>query len=156
MDTCETPFRVLPSDLDLNLHMNNARYFAWMDIGRFDLLNRSGMLSIMKKRNLFPVVADEKISFGKSIDLFDAIILETRLHGWDDKYFYIQQRFKKNHQIYAAGLVKARILSKEKGPMITKEVLDLVNVSQESPMIYPWLAEWKSSRLTLLGRTKKN
>ena len=93
MDTCITPFRVLPSDLDLNFHMNNARYFAWMDIGRLDLLNRSGMFSTMKQNNWFPVVADEKISFGKSLDLFDSVLLETKLHGWDTKNFYIQQQF---------------------------------------------------------------
>ena len=77
MDTCITPFRVLPSDLDLNFHMNNARYFAWMDIGRLDLLNRSGMFSVMKRNDWFPVVADEKISFGKSLDLFDYVLLES-------------------------------------------------------------------------------
>jgi len=35
-EECSTPFMVVPTDLDLNLHMNNARYFAWMDIARLD------------------------------------------------------------------------------------------------------------------------
>ena len=155
MDTCVTPFRVLPSDLDLNFHMNNARYFAWMDIGRLDLLNRSGMFSIMKQKNWFPVVADEKISFGKSLDLFDSVFLETKLHGWDTKYFYIQQQFKKTNEIYAGAMVKSRILSKEKGPLETNEVLNTIQDVHEQSDIHPWLSEWKGSRLTLLGRTKK-
>ena len=46
-------------------------------------------------KQLVPVVADEKISFGKSLDLFDSVLLETKLHGWDAKNFYIQQQFKK-------------------------------------------------------------
>ncbi len=156
MDTCITPFRVLPSDLDLNFHMNNARYFAWMDIGRLDLLSRSGMFSVMKRNNWFPVVADEKISFGKSLDLFDSVFLETKLHGWDAKNFYIQQQFKKKGEIYAGAMVKARILSKKKGPLETIEILDTLYDSNDQPNTYPWLTEWKSSRLSLLGRNKKN
>ena len=155
MDTCITPFRVLPSDLDLNFHMNNARYFAWMDIGRLDLLSRSGMFSVMKRNNWFPVVADEKISFGRSLDLFDSVILETKLHGWDAKYFYIQQQFKKADEIYAGAMVKARILSKQKGPLETSEIMDMLNDSNKKPNIYPWLTEWKKSRLSLLGRIKR-
>ena len=156
MDTCITPFRVLPSDLDLNFHMNNARYFAWMDIGRFDLLNRSGMFSIMKEKSWFPVVADEKISFGKSLDLFDSVFLETKLHGWDEKYFYILQQFKKDNKIHAGALVKARILSKKSGPLETNEVLNTVDKLHEKPNIHKWLSEWKNSRLSLLGRTKRS
>ena len=87
-----------------------------MDIGRLDLLNRSGMFSVMKRNNWFPVVADEKISFGKSLDLFDSVLLETKLHGWDAKNFYIQQQFKKKGEIYAGAMVKARILSKQRVP----------------------------------------
>ena len=154
-DTCITPFRVLPSDLDLNFHMNNARYFAWMDIGRLDLLNRSGMFLVMKRNNWFPVVADEKISFGRSLDLFDSVSLETKLHGWDTKNFYIQQQFKKTGEICAGAMVKARILSKQKGPLETCEILDTIKDSKEKPSIYPWLTEWKNSRLSLLGRKKR-
>ena len=100
--------------------MNNARYFAWMDIGRLDLLNRSGMFSVMKRNNWFPVVADEKISFGKSLDLFDSVLLETKLHGWDAKNFYIQQQFKKKGKL---GNVK-RESCQTKGPLETSEILE--------------------------------
>ncbi|WP_375731226.1 thioesterase family protein, partial [Azospirillum sp. B506] len=36
-------FRVWPTDLDLNLHMTNARYFSVMDLGRTDLAIRVGL-----------------------------------------------------------------------------------------------------------------
>ena len=35
--------RVLPNDLDLSLHMNNGRYLTVMDLGRLDLILRSGL-----------------------------------------------------------------------------------------------------------------
>ncbi len=154
-DVCVTPFRVLPSDLDLNFHMNNARYFAWMDIGRLDLMRRSRMLKVLRKNGWFPVVADEKISFGRSLDLFDSVSLETHLHGWDDKYFYIQQQFKKNDEIYAGGLVKSRILSKTDGPLKTETVMREIGFTNKTENLHDWLQTWKKSRLCLLGRKNK-
>jgi acyl-CoA thioesterase FadM len=37
-------FWVFPTDLDINLHMTNARYLSFMDLGRIDLLLCAGML----------------------------------------------------------------------------------------------------------------
>jgi thioesterase superfamily protein len=36
-------FRILPHDLDLNFHVNNARYLSFMDLGRVDLMGRLGL-----------------------------------------------------------------------------------------------------------------
>ena len=37
--------RVLPNDLDLQLHMNNGRFLSIMDLGRVDLMIRTGFLA---------------------------------------------------------------------------------------------------------------
>ena len=44
-DTAVTPFRVWPSDLDTLWHMNNGKYLSIMDLGRMDLMMRSGTWS---------------------------------------------------------------------------------------------------------------
>ena len=64
--------------------------------------------------------------------------------------------FKKKGEICAGAIVKARILSKQKGPLETSEILETLYVSNDQPNIYPWLTEWKNSRLSLLERNKKN
>ncbi len=150
-DSCETNFTVLPGDLDLNIHMNNARYFAWMDLGRLDLMQRSGLLKKLRKRKWFPVVADEMISFGKSLDLFQKVTLTTKIHGWDDKYFYLEQKFRINHKTYAGALVKSRILSKDKA-LFTKEIFEAMELNLESPSMEEWLKLWKQARIDLLDR----
>ena len=113
------------------------------------------MLKVLKKNGWFPVVADEKISFGRSLDLFDLVSLETHLHGWDDKYFYIQQQFKKNDEIYAGGLVKSRILSRTDGPLKTETVMREIGFTNKTENLHDWLQTWKKSRLCLLGRKNK-
>ena len=47
MDVLETShlrFHVWPNDLDFNMHMNNGRYLTVMDLGRFDLMIRTGLM----------------------------------------------------------------------------------------------------------------
>ncbi len=150
-DVCKTNFIVLPNDLDLNLHMNNARYFAFMDLGRLDLMQRSKMLKKFKKKNWYPVVADETISFGKSLDLFDEFTLETKIHGWDNKYFYIEQKFKKNDATLAGALVKSRILSKKRA-LFTNEIFEEIGIKSQSPDLSEWIEKWKITRNNLLDR----
>ena len=125
-----------------------------MDIGRLDLLNRSGMFSVMKRNNWFPVVADEKISFGKSLDLFDSVLLETKLHGWDARIFIFNNNLKKRVR-YMRELWSKREYCQNKGPLETSEILETLYDSNDQPNIYPWLTEWKNSRLSLLGRNKR-
>ena len=45
--------RVWLSDIDVNIHMNNARYLAVMDLGRFDLFLRTGMGRTFVRRRFF-------------------------------------------------------------------------------------------------------
>lgn len=41
-DESHLAMRVWPTDLDVQRHMNNGRYLSLMDLGRMDLLVRSG------------------------------------------------------------------------------------------------------------------
>jgi len=42
-DVSRLTFRVWLHDLDTSLHMNNGRYWTLMDLGRTDLMLRSGL-----------------------------------------------------------------------------------------------------------------
>lgn len=48
-DVSKVWFRVWPHDLDPSIHMNNGRYLALMDLGRLDLLIRSGLWRALLK-----------------------------------------------------------------------------------------------------------
>ncbi|MGV8852503.1 MAG: acyl-CoA thioesterase, partial [Rhodoglobus sp.] len=61
--------RVLPTDIDVLRHMNNGVYFSIMDLGRMDLLIRAGSWQKLSAKGYYPVMANETISFRKSLDL---------------------------------------------------------------------------------------
>ena len=73
-----TRFITLPTDLDINRHMNNGVYFSIMDVARFDMLVRNGVFGIMRAMNWYPVVVSESITFRKSLNLWQRFTIESR------------------------------------------------------------------------------
>ena len=117
--------RVLPTDLDILMHVNNGVYFSFMDFGRWDMIFRNGVYDAAMKRGWYSVVAGETIKFKKSLELWDKFDLETEIVGSDDKYFFIQQRFLKKGELMATGLVKVRFLKRKGGTVSTTDVMNL-------------------------------
>ena len=86
-----TRLRVWPNDLDTNLHMNNGRYLTVMDLGRTDLIIRSGKLKVLMDRKWYPVVAATHITFRRSLNVFERFAITTQIIGWDDDWVYLEQ-----------------------------------------------------------------
>ena len=67
---CVTPFRVLPTDRDVLMHVNNGVYLSMMDVARVDLMYRAGLMGKLATRRWYPVVVAESIQFRRSLELF--------------------------------------------------------------------------------------
>lgn len=140
-----TPFRVWPTDLDTNLHMNNGVYLSLMDLGRIDLILRNKLAKKLKEKQWFPVVASQMIRYRKSLDPFKKFYIKSQLLGWDDRFFYVQQRFIHKEEVVALALVKARFLKKSGGGVTPSDLAQEVGVSSESPKLPVWISDWTSS-----------
>lgn len=137
-------FRVWPTDLDLNLHVNNGRYFTLMDLGRLHLLRRSGVVLEVLRRHWRPIVGSEAIRFRRSLDPFQTFELHTRVLAWDERWFYMEQRFLRAGQVCAIGLVKAQMRAKD-GPVPPVDFLALLGEGHP-PMPRPELPSlWDQS-----------
>lgn len=117
--------RVLPTDLDLNFHMNNGRYLTLMDIGRTDLVVRVGLSKIILKEKLSAVAAGININFFKPLNPFDSYELHTSVITWDESWFYLRQNFIKDKKIMASAVAKTCFLKngKRMDPAILVEML---------------------------------
>jgi acyl-CoA thioesterase FadM len=83
--------RVWLDELDINVHMNNAKYLAVMDLGRTDWIVRTGAWRWMRYDKMSPVVGGAMIRYRRSLKLFQPYFLKTRLLGWDDRWLYVEQ-----------------------------------------------------------------
>ena len=135
-DACETHFRVNIMDLDLNLHMNNGRYLTIMDLGRFDLMLKAGVFWTLAKKGYYPVVSSESIRFKKSLEPFQIFTVTTAIESWNDKDFFMTQKFTRNGMVVAEGYVKGRFKQrKRKGSVPTSEVFELIGKPYDGPRL---------------------
>lgn len=141
-DVGRLTLRVLPTDLDVNRHVNNGVYFSLMDLGRFDLLHRSGAWAAMMKNGFYPVVASETITFRKSLEPWQRYVLESKIAGYDEKAVYLEQRFVVDGELYAQGYVRGRFLKKRGGTVSMAELARMLGVDLSEVTLPPWLAEW--------------
>ena len=148
LDPASVRLRVWPNDLDMNGHMNNGRYLTIMDLGRLDLILRSGLLGLMMKRKYQPVLAAAQMRFRMQLKPMRPFDLETRVLCWDDKWVYMEQRFlfttgQKKGAVAAIGIVKGGFYDpKSKTTVPTEELLRTLNLPSESPEFPAHIREW--------------
>ena len=137
-------FRVWPTDLDINLHVNNGRYFTIMDLGRTDLIIRMGILRTMLKHGWMPVLTSSTIRFRRELRLFEPFDLETSIIYWHGASFVMEHRlrFVKGRRagaIAATALVKGGFYDRKERTFIAVD--DLVREfnfgTSTSPPITP-------------------
>lgn len=148
LDESVLTFRVLPNDLDTNLHMNNGRYLTIMDLGRLDLIQRCGLTSIVIKRRWMPVVGSQVIRFRRSLGPFQRYTLHSRVLGWDDRFVYMDQRFRAKGHLAAAAVVKAAIVAQGE-TLKMDDVAAVVGFEGPVPELPAEAVDWVSSEAWL-------
>lgn len=133
-DACSTSFIVNPFDLDINFHMNNGRYLSIMDLGRFDLMFKSGTFWPLFKEGYYPVIVSESIRFKRSLQFMQSFNVETKIESWDEKDFYMTQKFMVGGSVYAVGYIKGRFMQRgRKGSAPTSELFAKVAHPYDGP-----------------------
>lgn len=105
-------FRVLPTDCDINFHMNNGRYLSFMDLGRLHLVAQIGLLRVILRKHWGAALGAAEINFIRPLAPFQKFELVTRLVTWDEKYAYMEQRFESSGVLCAHAFVKGLFLDK--------------------------------------------
>jgi len=132
--------RVGLTDIDFNLHLNNARYLSVMDYGRIHLLARGGVLKQIIRQRWVPVAGAIWITYRRSLSLWARYQLATRLVCWDNRWFYMEQTFTGEEGLAAVGWVKSALLHRAgsaegKGAVIPQAVMDRVRPGIVSPPV---------------------
>ncbi|WP_307217120.1 thioesterase family protein [Microbacterium sp. SORGH_AS_0888] len=135
----------LPTDLDLVRHMNNGRYLSLFDLGRFDLLMRTGVWHVMDEHGWYPVVANETISFRRSLHLWQRFTVESRVIAADDRAVYLEHRAVVGGEIYAQLFVRGRFVRRAGGVVRMSELFDALGVDRDAvPAPAEWMTRWAS------------
>lgn len=135
----------LPTDIDVLRHMNNGRYLSLFDLGRWDLLTRSGLADAMRAHGWYAVVSSETITFRKSLGLWQRFTIETRFIGHDDRALYMEHRAIVDGEVYARAIIRARMLKRSGGTLSHDELFAAVGRPDGLPDVPDWVHEWAAA-----------
>jgi acyl-CoA thioesterase FadM len=134
LDMAHKPMRVLPNDLDVQMHMNNGRFLSIMDLGRLDLMVRLGFWGIARQRGWYPLVGSVKTDYRRPLTVFQKYDMTTQIVGWDDRWVFIEQQFLSGGKLCARALFKTMIRSKQ-GLVTPQEVMGVTGFEFEQPLL---------------------
>ena len=124
--------RVLPNDLDIQMHMNNGRYLSIMDLGRIDMMVRNGFWDIARNKGWFPLVGAARMEYRRALTVFQRYEMTSQIVGWDDRWIFVEQQFLYGDKLCTRALFKTMIRSKD-GLVTPTEVLAAAGLHLKSP-----------------------
>jgi len=126
--------------VDMFLELNNARYFNFMELGRWDYSYRVGFLKLMRSRNWGVAAGGASIRYRRRIPLFKKFTMTTKLICHDARWFYFLQEFYMHEAICASALMKVCAVSKH-GLVPATEVLEELGETMDSDIPH-WVNAW--------------
>lgn len=149
-DTFEREFRVLPNDIDINLHMNNGRYSTIADLMIIEFFSRTGFLKVLLKRKWKPVVGGTLITFRKQLMFGQKYRLRYRWVGGDDYWNYLFFEFlTMDGTLCATGYSKGAAIS-AKGLVHNDQAFQALGIKKQSPSLPKAVTCWKESEEQLI------
>ncbi|MDJ0638528.1 MAG: acyl-CoA thioesterase [Paracoccaceae bacterium] len=140
-ETHVTHMRAWPWDIDIFLDLNNGRILTLMDLGRFGLFVRIGILKVMKERGWYGTVAGSAVRYRRRITVMQKLELRTKVIGWDDRFTYFDQSFWQGDTCCTQAIIRTAITT-GKGIIPTSEVAQAMGFAPESPPLPDWVAAW--------------
>lgn len=137
LDVSRLRFTVLPHDLDTSMHMNNGRYWTMMDLGRTDLMLRSGLWRDVLKKRWTPIATGGQIRFRRELRLFERFTLETQVLAWEGARIVIEHRMLKDDgSVAAIALVQTGLYDRKQRAFVpASELLASAGSQDNSPPI---------------------
>ena len=74
LEWVSAPYRVMPWDLDANLHMNNVKYLKYLERGRVEHMIHTPWLRNMYRSNAKALIANTEVSYVKEMRLFQQLL----------------------------------------------------------------------------------
>ncbi|QRM28754.1 thioesterase family protein [Microvirga sp. VF16] len=154
-DVSRLEFRVWPHDLDTSLHMNNGRYWTLMDLGRTDIMIRSGLWRPILKHGWVPVVGAGQIRFRRELKAFRIFTLETRILTWSEGHVVMEHRLLSESKdgspiLNAIALVRAGLYDRKERRFVSMDrLLGEIGIEAKAPAAAPEVAAFLMAEETL-------
>ncbi|UWQ05006.1 acyl-CoA thioesterase [Aliiroseovarius crassostreae] len=133
--------RCWPWDLDLWRELNNGRTLTLYDLGRIPLAGRTGLTRVLLKNRWGLTMAGASVRYRKRIKMFERVEMHSRLVGWDDRFFYVEQSMWKGDDC-ANQIVYRSAVTDRNGIVSTDRVREALGHVDRPPQLPSWVQAW--------------
>ena len=98
--------RVHLSEIDFNMHMNQASYATVAEFGRTDWVFRSGLLARLWKSRCKPVVAEQRLVYRRELKPGQRYLIDTRATGFDGRLLQVDSVLRVDDRVHAVVYAK--------------------------------------------------
>ena len=133
-----------PWDLDLWIELNNGRTLTLYDLGRLVLANRTGFVSVVRRKRWMMTVAGSSVRYRKRVRMFDRLRMESRCVGLDDKFVYLEHAMWKGADCTSHVLVRMAVTDRD-GLVRTDRVLEAFGETGPLPDLPDWVRAWSEA-----------
>lgn len=144
-DALDAAFRVLPSDLDMLMHMTNGRYLSILDAARIAYMSRTGLWRALRARRWHPVVVAQTINYRRSLTLGTRYLVRTSVIGVDDRNVYFDQEFLVGDVTHASAVVAIRYLDHHGASIQPEQLVTLAGDTALPQSLPTWITEWSAA-----------
>lgn len=133
--------RCWPWDLDPWIELNNGRTLTLYDLGRIPMAQRSGLIDVLRREGWGITVAGNSVRYRRRIKAFERFGMLSRVIGWDERFFYMEQSLWKGAECANHMLLRSAVTSGA-GIVAPARVVERMDHAQESPALPPWVQAW--------------
>jgi acyl-CoA thioesterase FadM len=121
MDLSETftiSRRVSPFSIDFNMHMNNAEFLHSMELGRWNMSIRAGLVKLWTENNWAPVLGGISFRFRRSLYPFQKYEISCRMLGVDERWLYVEHVLSSKGLFIGKGIGRVCCVDKADGKLV--------------------------------------
>lgn len=132
-DIYSIPFRVWLTDQDTFLHLTNSRYLSFSDLGRLNMLIRSGIREILQREAWDLVICSQTRTIARMLKSPQTFEMACQITGWTDEHLAICHRFQRSSKTHAEVNSLVRIQNRAGEIIPVSHLLQALEVSDPSP-----------------------
>ena len=152
-DTLERQLRVLPNDLDVNLHMNNGRYMTLVDLLLIEYFVRIGYAKVLFSQGWRPMSGGAIITYRRGLEPFQRYTLRFSLVASTDIWNYMRFEFVANGKVFALGYMKGAAVSKN-GLVSNQQSFDLLGLPLPVANVPLAVQQWIDAEASLMAEIR--
>lgn len=135
--------RCWPVDIDPWRELNNGRTLTLYDLGRIPMVVRMGLAEPFRRNGWGFSIAGVSVRYRKRIRVMQRFTMVSRLIGWDERFFYIEQSLWVAGECANQALMRSAIVGGgRRGLVPTAEVAAALGTGSVSPPLPDWVTAW--------------